>query len=151
MFSLSMNSLIFLTVICVIYYCVYKYKPEYIEQRYHYYFGGFVSIYLFIIYMFTYEYEFVYKMFKNIYDTSRQPMYSFNTKDSNAELYNSLNPNQDIKSMLCQKQGNRCAQCQNYIMMKDIDYYKLKYLVPLQQGGQNDVNNLGVVCPNCIF
>ena len=150
-----MNSFIFLTVICTIYYCIYKYKPEYIEPKYNYYFGGFIAIYLFVIYMFTYENEFMYKMFKNIYDTSRQPLYTFNAKDSNAELYNTLNntlnPNGDIKSMLCQKQGNRCAKCQNYIMNKDLDYYKLKYLVPLQQGGQNNVNNLGVVCPTCVF
>ena len=61
--------------------------------------------------MFSYENEFMYKMFRNIYDTSRQPLYTFNAKDSNAELYNSLNPNQYIKPMLAQKQGQRCAQC----------------------------------------
>ena len=146
-----MNSLIFLVVVLCVYYAIYKYKPEYIEERYHYYLGGFVAVYLFIIYMFSFQSEFMYKLFKNIYDTSRQPLYSFNAQDSNAQLYNSLNPNADIKSMLCQKQGNRCARCQNYIMMQDLDYYKLKYLVPLENGGQNNVNNLGVVCPNCLF
>ena len=146
-----MNSLIFLVIVLCIYYAIYKYKPEHIEERYHYYLGGFVAVYLFIIYMFSFQSEFMYKLFKNIYDTSRQPLYSFNAQDSNAQLYNSLNPNADIKSMLCQKQGNRCARCQNYIMMQDLDYYKLKYLVPLENGGQNNVNNLGVVCPNCLF
>jgi hypothetical protein len=145
-----MNSLIFLVIVLCIYYAIYKYKPEYIEERYHYYLGGFVVVYLFIIYMFSYQTEFMYKLFKNIYDTSRQPLYNFNAQDSNAQLYNSLNPNADIKSMLCQKQGNRCARCQNYIMMQDLDYYKLKYLVPLENGGQNNVNNLGIVCPNCL-
>jgi hypothetical protein len=146
-----MNSLIFLVVVLCVYYALYKYKPEYIEERYHYYLGGSVAVYLFIIYMFNFQTEFMYKLFKNIYDTSRQPLYNFNAQDSNAQLYNSLNPNADIKSMLCQKQGNRCARCQNYIMMQDLDYYKLKYLVPLDRGGQNNVNNLGVVCPNCLF
>ena len=146
-----MNSLIFLSVICTIYYCIYRWYPEYLEEKYHYYFGGFVSIYLLIIYMFTYENEFLYKIFKNIYDTSRQPLYSFNAHHSNAELYKSLNPNSDIKSLLAQKQNSRCAQCHNIIMNKDLHYYKLKYLVPLQQGGQNDVSNLGIVCPNCMF
>ena len=47
------------------------------------------------------------------------------------ELYNSLNPDQDIKSVLSQKQNSRCAQCHNIIMNQDIQYYKLKYLVPL--------------------
>ena len=146
-----MNSLIFLSIICIIYYCIYRWYPEYLEEKYHYYFGAFVSIYLLIIYMFTYENEFMYKIFKNVYDTSRQPLYSFNAHHSNAELYNSLNPNQDIKSLLAQKQNSRCAQCHNIIMNKDIQYYKLKYLVPLQQGGSNDVSNLGIVCPNCMF
>ena len=146
-----MNSLIFLSVICTIYYCIYKWYPEYLEEKYHYYFGGFVTIYLLIIYMFTYENEFLYKIFKNVYDTSRQPLYSFNAHHSNAELYKSLNPNEDIKSLLAQKQNSRCAQCHNIIMNKDLHYYKLKYLVPLQQGGQNDVSNLGIVCPNCMF
>ena len=90
-----MNSLIFLSVILCIYYIIYKYKPEYIEERYNYYLGGFVVVYLFIIYMFNYQTEFTYKLFKNIYDTSRQPLYSFNAQDSNAQLYNSLNPNSD--------------------------------------------------------
>lgn len=146
-----MNSLIFLSVICTVYYCIYKWYPEYLEEKYHYYFGGFVTIYLLIIYMFTYENEFLYKIFKNVYDTSRQPLYSFNAHHSNAELYKSLNPNENIKSVLSQKQNSRCAQCHNIIMNKDIQYYKLKYLVPLQQGGQNDVSNLGIVCPNCMF
>ena len=146
-----MNSLIFLSVICTIYYCVYRWYPEYLEEKYHYYFGGFVSIYLLIIYMFTYENEFMYKIFKNVYDTSRQPLYSFNAHHSNAELYKSLNPNADIKSLLAQKQNSRCAQCHNIIMNKDLHYYKLTYLVPLQQGGPNDVSNLGIVCPNCMF
>ena len=146
-----MNSLIFLSVICTIYYCIYRWYPEYLEEKYHYYFGGFVTIYLLIIYMFTYENEFMYKIFKNVYDTSRQPLYSFNAHHSNAELYKSLNPNEDIKSLLAQKQNSRCAQCHNIIMNKDLHYYKLKYLVPLQQGGPNDVSNLGIVCPNCMF
>lgn len=146
-----MNSLILLTTICIIYYCIYKWYPHYLEERYHYYLVAFVSIYLFIVYMFSYENEFMYKMFKNIYDTSRQPLYSFNAQDSNAQLYETLNPNQDIKSMLAQKQHSRCAQCNNYIIGNDIPYHKLKYLLPLQQGGKNDISNLGLVCPTCMF
>ena len=76
-----MNSLILLTVICIIYYCIYKWYPHYLEERYHYYLVAFVTIYLLIIYMFSYENEFMYKMFKNIYDTSRQPLYSFNASE----------------------------------------------------------------------
>ena len=103
------------------------------------------------MYMFTYENEFMYKLFKNIHDTNRQPLHAFNAKDSNSELYNNLNPNTNIKIVLAQKQNQRCIQCKNYILNKDIDYYKLKYIVPLQNGGQNDINNLSIVCPSCIF
>ena len=124
-----MNSIIFLIVICSIYYYIYRSHNEYLESKYHYYFGGFVSLYLIVLYLYYFEYQFFYKVLKNIYDTSRQPLYSFNAKDSNAELYNSLNPNQDIKPMLAQKQGQRCAQCQNYIMGKDINYYKLNIII----------------------
>jgi hypothetical protein len=146
-----MNSLIFLSVLCIIYYCIYKWYPHYLEEKYHIYFGIFVSVYLFIVYMFVYEKEFMYKMFKNIYDTSRQPLYSFNAQESNSQLYNSLNPNQDIKSMLAQKQMGRCAKCHNHIISQDIPFYKLKYLIPLQNGGKNEINNLGLVCPTCMF
>ena len=146
-----MNSFLFLVILCSIYYGVFKYYPQYIEDKYNYYFGGFISLWFVIRYMFSYESELMNKMLRNIYDTSRQPLYSFNAKDSNAELYNSLNPNQDIKSMLSEKQGNRCAKCQNYIMRKDIEYYKLRYLIPMERGGRNEVNNLGIVCPNCMF
>ena len=146
-----MNSLIFLAVLCIIYYCIYKWYPDYLQEKYHYYFGGFITVYLFVIYMFTYENEFMYKVFKNVYDTSRQPLYSFNAHNSNSQLYNELNMNTDIRSLLSQKQNSRCAQCQNVIMNNDIIHYKLKYLVPLQRGGKNDINNLGLVCPNCMF
>ena len=146
-----MNSFIFFTFLCVIFYYIHKWYPQYLEKKYYYYFGGFILIYLFIMYMFTYENEFMYKLFKNIHDTNRQPLHAFNAKDSNSELYNNLNPNTNIKIVLAQKQNQRCIQCKNYILNKDIDYYKLKYIVPLQNGGQNDINNLSIVCPSCIF
>ena len=123
-----MNSLIFLAVLCIIYYCIYRWYPDYLQEKYHYYFGGFIAVYLFVIYMFTYENEFMYKVFKNVYDTSRQPLYSFNAHNSNSQLYNELNMNTDIKSLLSQKQNSRCSQCQNVIMNNDIIHYKLKYL-----------------------
>ena len=42
----------------------------------------FQFIVIFIVYMFVYEKEFMYKMFKNIYYLSRQPLYSFNAQES---------------------------------------------------------------------
>jgi|TARA_B110000902_G_C14121042_1_gene518223 hypothetical protein len=146
-----MNGLLFIIVVCLTYYAIYKYYPQYIEEKYHYYLGGFVGIYLLILYLFTFENEFMYKIFKNVYDTHKQPLYSFNAQDSNSQLYHSMNPNQNIRQMLAIHQNGRCDKCGNIIMKNDLDYYKLKYKVPLQQGGQNDASNLSLVCPNCMF
>jgi len=146
-----MNGLLLLIIACCIYYCIYKWYPDYLEEKYHYYFGGFVTIYSIILYLFTFENEFMYKFFRNIYETSKQPLYSFNAHNSNSELYNSLNSNHDLKPMLAQKQLGRCAQCKNFIIEKDIPHYKLKYLYPLQFGGKNDLSNIGLVCPHCMF
>lgn len=148
-----MNSLSFLIILCLIYYCIYRWYPQYLNEKYNYYFGGFVIVYLFILYLFTYEKQFMYKMFQNIHDTQKQPLALFNAKGSNSDLYNSFtqNSNSDLKLMLAHNQHSRCAQCQNYILSNDINYYKLKYLIPLQSGGQNDISNLCLVCPNCMF
>ena len=91
-----MNGLLFIIVVCLTYYAIYKYYPQYIEEKYHYYLGGFVGIYLLILYLFTFENEFMYKIFKNVYDTHKQPLYSFNAQDSNSQLYHSMNPNQNM-------------------------------------------------------
>ena len=144
-----MNSLICLSVVCIIYYCIYRWYPEYLEEKYHYYFGGFITVYLLIIYMFSYENEFMYKVFKNVYDTSKQPLYSFNAHNSNADLYNSLNQNKNIKDALAIQQNGRCDKCGNIIIKQDIGYYKLNYKIPLQYGGKNDINNLCLLCPYC--
>ena len=146
-----MNGLIFIVILCLIYYCIYKYYPERIKPHYNKYFGIFIGIYLLILYLFTFENEFMYKIFKNIYDTHKQPLYSFNASGSNSQLYNSLNPNQNIRQILALHQNGRCDKCGNIIMKNDLDYYKLNYKIPLQRGGKNDVTNLSLVCPNCMF
>ena len=144
-----MNSIIFLVVICCGYYIFNKYFEDYVQEKYHYYFGGFISIYLLILYLFHFEYQFMYKILRNIYDTSNQPLYSFNSMQSNAELFESQYPNFNIKETLSMKQNGRCFTCSNFIMSKDLHNYKLKYKTPLQGGGQNNIENIGLVCPNC--
>ena len=86
-------------------------------------------------------------MFKNIYDSSQQPLYSFNAQQSNADLYYKQNPNADIKERLLMMQGSRCHKCQNYIV--NVQEGLLTYKIPLQMGGPNDPSNLSVVCPGC--
>ena len=144
-----MNSLLCLILLSTGYYILYQYFPERFEEKYHYYFGGFVIIYIFILYLFTFENEFMYKLFKNVYDTSRQPLYTFNAQQSNSELYHTLNPNQNIKQTLAQQQMYRCYNCQNHMVQNDIEYYKMQYQTPLQNGGQNIPENLKLICPSC--
>ena len=144
-----MNAIIFLTVICCGYYIFNKYFEEHVEERYHYYFGGFVGVYCVLLYLYHFEYPFVYQLLKNIYETNNQPLYNFNAQVSNAELFQAQHPNFNIKETLLQKQGGRCYACSNFIMSSDAHNTKLKYKTPLQNGGQNSIDNLGLVCPHC--
>ena len=143
-----MNSLITLFIICMIYYTLHRYFPDRFEEIYHKYLIGFVIIYLVAVYLLTYETHFMYKIFRNIHDTTTQPLYSFNAASSNAEFFNQQNPNYNIKNDLLQQQGNRCPSCNNFFVQGD-DSNLLKYKIPLQNGGQNDVSNLMLVCPTC--
>ena len=34
-------------------------------------------------------------------------------------------------------------------MLEDINSYKMNYILPLDQGGSNDPNNLKLICPTC--
>jgi len=144
-----MNSIIILLIICSIYYYVFKEYNEYLEDKYHYYFGSFVGIYLIILYLYYFEYSFFYKLLKNIYDTKNQPLYTLNSMNSNAELFESQYPNFNIKETLLTKQNGRCHTCSNFIMKEDIQNCKLKYKTPLQNGGQNHIENIGLLCPQC--
>ena len=140
-----MNSLITLFIICLIYYTINKYYSEKLID-YHNYFYIFIGVYLLLVYMFSYETQFMYNLFKNIHDTTRQPLYSFNASKSNADFFNTQNPNHNIKNHISQNQGQRCAQCNNYLMQGDS---LLKYKIPLKNGGQNNISNLMIVCPTC--
>tara|TARA_Y100000768_G_C23927757_1_gene658417 strand:+ start:420 stop:848 length:429 start_codon:yes stop_codon:yes gene_type:complete len=137
-----MFSLLLLIGICIGYYYLNLYYPR--EQKEHIYFGIFVSVSIILIYLFNFEEEFIYKVFKNIYDIQKKPLYDLSFfKDKQDENDKSFN------LMLLQNQGSRCGQCSNFILPKDIHYTSLNYRIPLNQGGQHDHNNLMVVCPNC--
>ena len=141
-----MNAIIFLTVICCGYYIFNKYFEEHVEERYHYYFGGFVGVYCVLLYLYHFEYPFVYQLLKNIYETNNQPLYNFNAQVSNAELFQAQNPNFNIKETLLQKQGGRCYACSNFLMkedihkfMKTVDIFIQDFLQ--QQKGLDQINN----------
>ena len=75
--------------------------------------------------------------------------------NSNAQLFESQYPSGDpfggfnIKETLLNKQNGRCYACSNFIMNNDLESTKLKYKNPLQNGGQNNIENIGLVCSQC--
>lgn len=144
-----MNSIIFLTVLLAIYYYIYNNHYDRFEDKYHYYFYGIVAVYLIILYIYYFEYGLFYSLLKNIYDVNNTPLYSFNSKNSNAELLQSQYPNFNIKETLLQKQNGRCYTCSNFIMNGDLHHTKLKYKTDLRNGGQNTIENVCLVCPQC--
>ena len=70
-----------------------------LKKKYHYYFYIFIGVYIVILYIYHFEYEFFYRLLKNIYDTNNQPLYTFNSMNSNAELFESQYPNFGIKEI----------------------------------------------------
>ena len=144
-----MNSIIFLTILLAIYYYIYKEFYDRFEEKYHYYFYGFITIYIILLYIYHFEYGFFYRIMKNVYDVNNTPLYSFNSMNSNAELFQSQYPNFNIKETLLNKQNGRCYACSNFIMKNDLQYSKLKYKNDLRNGGQNNIENIGLVCNEC--
>jgi len=144
-----MNSIIFLILLLAIYYYIYQNYYDRFEEKYHYYFYGFIGVYVVILYIYHFEYGFFYKILKNIYDTNNTPLYTFNSMNSNAQLFESQYPNFNIKETLLNKQGGRCYACSNFIMKNDLHHSKLKYKRDLRNGGQNNIENIGLVCNGC--
>jgi len=144
-----MNSIISLIILLAIYYYIYTSCYDRFEEKYHYYFYIFIAVYLVILYIYHFEYGFLYAMLKNVYDTDKKPLYLHNSMNSNAELFESQYPNFNIKETLLQKQAGRCHGCSNFIMTSDLQNTKLKYKTALQNGGQNNVENIELVCGQC--
>jgi hypothetical protein len=144
-----MSSIIFFIILLATYYYIYKNYYDRFEEKYHYYFYVFMGVYVVILYIYHFEYEFFYRLLKNVHDTNRQPLYTFNSMNSNAELFESQYPNFNIKETLLNKQNGRCYACSNFIMNSDLQNTKLKYKNSLQNGGQNNIENIGLVCNGC--
>ena len=144
-----MNGVIFLTILLAIYYYIYQGFYDRFEEKYHYYFYGFIAIYIILLYIYHFEYIFFYKIMKNVHDVNNTPLYSFNSMNSNAELFQSQYPNFNIKETLLNKQNGRCYACSNFIMKDDLHHAKLKYKTDLRNGGQNSIENIGLVCNGC--
>ena len=152
-----MNSILFLILLLGVYYYIYQNFYDRFEEKYHYYFYIFVGVYIVILYIYHFEYEFFYKVLKNIYDVNNTPLYTFNSMNSNAQLFSSQYQNGvgdpfrgfNIKETLLQKQNGRCYACSNFIMNNDLESTKLQYKRDLRNGGQNNIENIGLVCNQC--
>lgn len=145
-----MNSLAFLVIVCILYYCANRYFPERLNalsENHRYYFGGGVVVYLAFWYVLVYESSFVHKVFHNVYN-SEQPLYTKHSALSNASYYHQQNPNANIKAMLLMRQGHRCYKCSNYIVDPENDA-KLSYKILPKFGGKNDTHNLVSICRTC--
>ena len=95
-------------------------------------------IYLIIYYLLTQQKEFVYKIAKNINKTEN------NYYDNTISF-----KNDQLKYSLSEKQNHRCHKCKNPVYMKEIERYSINYKVPLHYGGDNNIYNLGLFCPQC--
>jgi hypothetical protein len=138
-----MKAILCLLFLIFIYFQIIKWCPFEIACNYHYYFYGFIAIYIIIYYFMSYQKQFVYKMFTNLQDTDSKPLYDINSTSYKENKTNGLKYN------LAMKQGWRCMGCQNPILQKDIFNHSIHYIQPLQFGGQNNINNIGIKCDTC--
>ena len=138
-----MKAILVLLVILFVYYQVYYRFPDYVSTKTHIYLGVFTVGYLVIYYVLNYQRNLAYNIFNNMHSASDKPLYDFNS------LRYKENQMDNFKNTLAMRQGFRCINCQNPILQKDFDTYKMNYIKPLQYGGENDINNLGLSCSTC--
>ena len=140
-----MFSICLLVIISIGFYFFHQKYPR--TQKELIYFGCFITIYLLVWYMLQYQQVFIYKILKHIYDIHKKPLYSLNALESNYELM--YDNKQSPTDYILQQQGSRCAQCNNFILMKDTDKYHLHYKRSLYNGGTPTLDNLEVICQTC--
>ena len=128
--------------LCIIYYIINKYYPQLITWHINYGLIGLIILYFVIQYLVNFEYPFVYKTMKNIYNSNNQPLYTNNSSDTNFKFYSS----NTSKNFLLDRQNNRCNKCQN-ILNQQQSY--MVYTTPLKYGGDNSINNLSLLCNSC--
>lgn len=138
-----MKSIIFLGILIYIYYKITQWYPFDISYEYHLYFYGFVIIYLIIYYLMNYHQPFVYQVMKNVQETHDKPLYDIDS------MRYKKNQTEGLKYNLAMKQGWRCMQCQNPILTKDLSKHNINYMKPLEFGGENNIDNLGLKCQTC--
>ena len=138
-----MKYIIIIVILITIYYQIYKRYPNKFTNKNHLYFGVFVVFYLVLYYLMNFQRQFIYNIMKSVKTIDEQPLY-----DKNSIVFKQ-NQMDGLKYNLAMRQGWRCLHCQNPILQKDIYDYKLHYIKPLQFGGENNINNLGIKCDTC--
>ena len=145
-----MLSILLLIGLCIGYYYLHMKYPR--EDKELIYFGIFVVIYLVILYLVTYEREFIYRVLHFFYETHKKPLYMIPDNYS-SNIISSMNHSTyqtiPFKTQVLQQQGSRCSECKNFILMKDEDKYHLDYKFSLYHGGSATMDNLCVICKTC--
>lgn len=137
------NCIIFLAILSFIYYKI-NINYNIFTNKYHYYFGGFIVLVLFINYLMNYQRGFVYKMASNIKNTNNIQMHELlpdYTKQNKSDAI--------VKNYLLNKQFYKCQFCNRDIDINYINEYNLSYITPIEYGGQVHIDNLCLICPTC--
>ena len=144
MYNLYMiNCIIFLAILFFIYYKI-NLNYNIFTNKYHYYFGGFIILVLFINYLMNYQKGFVYKMASNIKNTNNIQMHELLPDYTNKNKSDAI-----VKNYLLNKQLYKCQYCNRDIDINYINEYNLSYITPIESGGQVNIDNLCLICPTC--
>lgn len=126
-----MNGLIFLIIILVIYRITIEYIE--LETKTKYYFYGITGLYSFYLFMYYFYPEYVYKMFKEIYETNKKPLYDI-------QPLMPIRKQISHKELLHSKQGGRCYNCINIILGEEVDRCSIDV---------DEDNKMKLLCPKC--
>tara|TARA_B100000900_G_scaffold411560_1_gene431506 strand:+ start:4962 stop:5363 length:402 start_codon:yes stop_codon:yes gene_type:complete len=126
-----MNGLILLIIILVIYRVIIEYIELETKTKYYFYgITGLYSIYLILYYFYP---EYVYKMFKEIYETNKKPLYDI-------QPLMPIRKQISHKELLHSKQGGRCYNCINFILGNEVDSCSIDV---------DENNKMKLLCPKC--
>lgn len=138
-----MKYFLLIGILIFIYYKFNKKYPDYLDKKYHFYFGGGVGVFLLLYYLSLYEKPFINDVLHNIKTVDNKPLYDLSVikKEDDKMLL--------LKTKMAQNQAWRCLSCKNIIVEKDLNEYSINYKIPLRNGGKHHVNNMGLYCPVC--
>ena len=140
-----MNSLICLGVISYLFWKLHE-RFEFSVTTQVYY-ALFVSVCVIFVFLQTFFPELIYKVFKEIHDIQKKPLYDINAFNKYKEQNETNRYSQ--KQILHSKQGGRCSNCVNFIMAQEAESAYMNYKIPLENGGTNSLDNLKLICQGC--